>query len=203
MTQPLTTASDWDQRYGAAALIWSSGPNQFVEQEITGLRPGHALDLGAGEGRNALWLAEHGWRVTAVDFSRVGLDKARTIAASRGVTVDWVLADLFEYRPSAHTYDLVLVAYLQLPEPQLAQVLARAANALVPGGTMLVVGHDRTNLDDGVGGPRDPAVLHTPDEITAALPDLRVHKAGRVRRPVDTDGETRYAVDTLVLATAP
>lgn len=203
MSQPLTTASDWDQRYGAAALVWSSGPNQFVEQEVTGLTPGHALDLGAGEGRNALWLAEHGWRVTAVDFSRIGLDKARTIAAQRGVTVEWVLADLFEYRPSAHAYDLVLVAYLQLPEPQLAQVLARAANALVPGGTILVVGHDRTNLDGGAGGPQDPAVLHTPDEITAALPDLRVHQAGRVRRPVDTGGETRYAVDTLVLATAP
>ncbi|MFD0328131.1 methyltransferase domain-containing protein [Streptacidiphilus monticola] len=77
-------AEDWDRRYAAEELVWSAGPNRFVAEELAGLTPGRALDLAAGEGRNALWLAEQGWRVDAVDWSAVGLDKARRAAAARG-----------------------------------------------------------------------------------------------------------------------
>jgi hypothetical protein len=107
-----------------------------------------------------------------------------------------------DYQPE-RTFDLVLLIYLQLPWQQLKGVLATAAAAVAPGGTLLLVAHDRANLTDGVGGPRDPDVLQTPDQVAGALPGFRIQRAERIRRPVEVDGHTRYAIDTLVLAGAP
>jgi len=194
-------SADWDRRYAAAELLWSAGPNRFVAEELGDLPPGRALDLACGEGRNAIWLAERGWRVTAVDFSAVALGKARRLAGVRGVDVDWVLADVRDYRPEAAAFDLVLVAYLQVPAPELAEVLRRGAGAVAPGGSVLVVGHDLYNLTEGVGGPQDAAVLHTPEAVAAELSGFTVHRATRVRRPVETAEGTREAIDTLVRAT--
>jgi SAM-dependent methyltransferase len=192
---------DWDRRYRGTELVWTAQPNRFVVKELRGLPPGRALDLGSGEGRNAVWLAEEGWRVTAVDFSPVALDKARRLAQARGVTVDWVLEDLRDYQSAPGAYDLVLVAYLHLPPVERAAVLAGAAAALAAHGTLLVIGHDLANLTQGVGGPQDPTVLYTPEVIVAELDGLTVHRAGRVRRPVDTAPVPGEAVDTLVRAT--
>jgi SAM-dependent methyltransferase len=194
-------SKDWDARYSESEFEWTTRPNQFVAAELADLPPGSALDLAAGEGRNAVWLAERGWRVTAVDFSRVGLDKARGLSAQRGVDVDWVHADLTEYEPTATGYDLVLVVYLQLPATERSTVLARAAAALAPGGTFLLVAHDLTNLTEGVGGPQDPGVLYTPEAVSADLTGLRVQRAERVRRTVQRDEGPRDAIDTLVRAT--
>lgn len=190
----------WNSRYATTELVWSAQPNQFVAEEFAGVKPGRALDLGCGEGRNALWFAARGWRSTGVDFSQVGVDKGRRIAEAAGTPVDWVVADLRDYRPPAGGFDAVLVAYLHLPPADRAVILARAAEAVAPGGTLLVVGHDLTNLSDGVGGPQDPEVLYTPESITAELPGLRVIRAERVRRAVATDDGERHAVDTLVRA---
>jgi SAM-dependent methyltransferase len=152
---------------------------------------------GAGEGRNAIWLAGLGWQVTAVDFSAVAVDRARRLAERQGVTVDWVVADLRDYQPAPGAFDAVVVAYLHLPPADPNVVLGRAAKALAPGGRILVAGHDVTNIDHGIGGPQDPRVLHTPRGIVAALPELRVRRADRVRRPVQTE---QGAIDTLVCA---
>ena len=193
--------ADWDRRYRGTELVWTAQPNRFLVQELGELPPGRALDLGSGEGRNAVWLAEGGWRVTAVDFSSVALDKARRLAQARRVTVEWELEDLRTYAPEPGAYHLVLVAYLHLPPAERAAVLAGGAVALAPGGTLLVIGHDLANLTQGVGGPQDPAVLYTPEAIVAELDGLTVHRAERVRRPVDTAPEPGVAVDTLVRAT--
>lgn len=196
-------ATDWDRRYSATELVWTATPNRFVVAELSGLPAGRALDLAAGEGRNAVWLAEQGWQVTAVDFSTVALAKGRQLAQARGVTVDWVAADLRDYQPAHAAFDLVLVAYLQLRGADLAGVLHRAAGALAPGGTLLVVAHDVANLTDGIGGPQDPAVLCTPDSVAGELSGLAVARAERVRRPVQTDAGPRDAIDTLVRAVRP
>jgi SAM-dependent methyltransferase len=196
----------WDARYSGAEYEWSMHPNQFVAAELDGVPPGRALDLAAGEGRNSVWLAERGWRVTAVDFSRVGLDKGRKLSAAHGVDdgqVDWIVADLSEYAPARSAYDLVLIAYLQVDQDLRARVLAGASAALVPGGTLLVVGHDLANLTEGTGGPSSPDVLYTPEMITATLPGLSIIKAERVRRSVARDGTSATAVDTLVRAQRP
>jgi SAM-dependent methyltransferase len=196
-------SQQWDERYSGAEFEWTTRPNQFVAAELADLPPGRALDLAAGEARNTVWLAERGWRVTAVDFSRVGLEKGRKLSAARGVDeaqVDWIVADLRDYEPERGAYDLALIAYLQVGPSLRAAVLARAAAALAPGGTMFVVGHDLTNLTEGAGGPQDADVLYTPEAVRAELPGLRVVRAGRVHRTVERDGATATAVDTLVRA---
>jgi SAM-dependent methyltransferase len=199
----IVRSDEWDRRYADSEFLWSAEPNRFVVRELSGLPPGQALDLACGEGRNAVWLAERGWRVTAVDFSPVGLAKARRLADEREVRVDWLLADLLDYQPAPDTYQLVLVAYLQIRAEERAAVLLKACSALASGGVILVVGHDLTNLSEGVGGPPDPNVLYTPEDIAAELPGLSVQRADRVRRPVDVDGQIHDAIDTVVRASRP
>ena len=193
-------SEEWDRRYAGTELVWTAEPNRFVVAELRDLAPGRALDLGAGEGRNAVWLAVHGWQVTAVDFSAAGLDKGRRLAAARGTAVDWVQADLRDYQPEAGAFQLVLIAYLQLQAAELDGVLRRGVTALAQAGTLLVVGHDVTNLAEGTGGPPDPAVLYTPASVTRSLSGLTVLRADRVRRPVPAGDGDREAVDTLVRA---
>ncbi len=193
-------SQEWDRRYAGAELVWTAEPNRFVVAELQDLAPGRALDVAAGEGRNAVWLASRGWQVTAVDFSAVGLDKGRRLAQARGLAIDWVHADVRDYQPEAASFQLVLVAYLQLHESELDGVLRRAATALASGGVLLVVGHDVTNLTEGTGGPPDPAVLYTPESITRSLGGLTIMRAERVRRPVATADGHRNAVDTQVRA---
>ena len=190
----------WDKRYAGRELVWTAEPNRFLAAETAELEAGRAIDLACGEGRNAVWLAERGWRVTAVDFSQVGLDKAERLAQERGVSVEWVCADLVEYAPPAGAFDLVAILYLHLEPAVTSAVLRRAAAAVAPGGTLLVVGHDPTNIAEGYGGPQNPAILMGPDEIAAALDGLRIERAERVRRPVASAGEAVFAIDALVRA---
>ena len=193
----------WDERYSGAEFEWTTRPNQFVAAELADLPPGRALDLAAGEGRNSVWLAERGWRVIAVDFSRVGLNKGRKLGAARGIDaarIEWIVADLCDYEPERGAFDLVLVAYFQVGAQLRGTVLGRATAALAPGGTLFVVGHDLTNLTQGVGGPQYPEVLYTPEAISAELGGLRVLRADRVHRTVERDGLSATAIDTLVRA---
>jgi SAM-dependent methyltransferase len=193
-------STGWDRLYGGKELIWTAEPNRFLAAEVADLPAGEALDVACGEGRNAVWLAQRGWQVTGVDFSRVGLDKAARLAEQCGVSVRWVLEDLVDYEPPPTAFDLVAILYLHIDSASMHAVLRRAATALAPGGTLLVVGHDPTNIQDGYGGPQNPAILLAPDEIVEALPDLEVERAERVRRPVESAGEDVYAIDALVRA---
>jgi len=187
----------WDERHAARQPIESFEPDPTLVDEIGSLRPGRALDLGAGDGRNAIWLAIQGWQVTAVDFSQVALDRGRALATASGVRVEWQLADLLEWAPGASRFDLVTLFFIHLPSDERRDVYARAAAAVAPGGTLLIVGHDRTNLVDGVGGPQDPTVLFTPGEIAADLAGFRVDRADVARRrELDGDGP----IDAIVRA---
>jgi SAM-dependent methyltransferase len=191
----------WDERYAGDDLVWSAEPNRFLVAEVETLPPGRALDLACGEGRNAVWLAERGWDVTGVDFSNVGLDKARRLADARGVSVHWELADVTEYMPAPESFGLVIVMYLHLPQAARRVAFRHAAAAVAAGGSLLVVGHDITNPSEGWGGPRDSAVLYGPDDVVADLDGLETVKAERVRRPVETDDGEKIAIDVLVRAT--
>lgn len=195
-------AAAWDERYRGAELVWAAEPNRFVEQELAGLEPtGRALDLAAGEGRNAVWLAELGWEVDAVDFSAVALEKAGRLAAERGARLRTVCADLTAWAAAEATYDLALIAYLQLPWQQMAHVLRQASRAVRPGGTLLLVGHAAANLRQGHGGPQDPRVLYTADEVAAVWrPYADIVRAETVQRLVTTPDGPRTALDTLVRA---
>jgi SAM-dependent methyltransferase len=190
----------WDERYATEELIWKAEPNRFLVEELDALAPGTALDVACGEGRNAVWLASKGWRVTGVDFSRAGLAKAQRLATDRGVEVTWVEADVVEWQPPTASFDLVVVMYLHLPAEQRHRALAHAAAALAPGGVLLVVGHDTSNLLKGTGGPQDPAVLFGPEEIVEDLSGLQIERAEQVKRTVVTDAGETTAIDALVRA---
>ncbi|MEZ5098137.1 MAG: class I SAM-dependent methyltransferase [Nocardioides sp.] len=200
-------ANAWDARYAATGLVWSAEPNQFVAHECADLPPGRAVDLAAGEGRNAIWLARQGWRVTAVDFSQVALDKGRQLAGNS--TVDWVCADATSWQGEG--YDLAVVAYLQLAAAQRAAAVRNAFDALAAGGSFLFVAHDSSNLTEGHGGPQDPSVLMSAEDVLADLDgrSYDVVRAGRVERVVPgspepgphSTGEDRVAYDVLVRLT--
>ena len=198
----MRNAAEWDEAYASTELVWSAEPNRFVAELAGELPAGRAIDLAAGEGRNSLWLAGLGWSVTAVDFSQAGLDKGRRLAEGLGVAdrVTWRCADLTGYVPEPAGYDLVLLAYLHLPSAQRELIVRHGAEAVAPGGTLLVVGHDLANLERGVGGPQDPDVLYTADRLRDAIAGagLTVETAGERLRPVD--GKDRPAVDVVLLA---
>lgn len=195
-------SQDWDEKFGASEFLFTARPNQTVVDETTGLKPGTALDVACGQGRNAVWLAEQGWDVTAVDFSGVGLDRARRLAEARGVDVTYIEADVVMWQPPERAFDLVLISYLQLPWLEFRTALTGAVNALAPGGTLLIVGHDVDNIERGYGGPQEPAVLYDAQRIAAELTGLNVATAQQVNRVVDTDIGPMTAIDTLVKATA-
>ena len=193
-------ARDWDLRWTDKLLHAHGEPSTVVLEALEDLEPGSALDLACGNGRHALWLAERGWRVTAVDFSAEALRQARERDAELHL-VEWIEADLATYEPPADSFDLVLVAYLHVPACERQAVLAKAAAAVAPGGTLVLAGHDLTNIGTGAPGPSSPALLYTPDEIVPELPGLDVKRAEQVRRPVELEDASRVeAVDALVVA---
>jgi SAM-dependent methyltransferase len=192
--------SDWNRRYTEGDRHSTDAPNAFLVAEVAGVPPGRALDLACGAGRNALWLAARGWRVTAVDFSDVALSLARARARERRVEVDWIEADVVDWRPESRAFDLVCVLYLQVPAPERRIVLARAAEAVAPGGLLLVVGHDLLNLTEGWGGPKQPEVLFTPGDVVQEIAGLVVDRAERARRHAEDADGVHAAIDALVRA---
>jgi SAM-dependent methyltransferase len=160
-----------------------------------------AVDLGCGEGRNAMWLASRGWHTTGVDFSAAGIEVAAARAAERNFTVQWEVADATTWQ--AHSpVDLVVCAYLQLPEQQLRQALARAAEALAPGGRLLLIGHHVDNLTEGVGGPQREDITFSLDVLADAVSPLVIESVERLLRPVATPDGIRQAVDATLIAHA-
>ncbi|MHB8246679.1 MAG: class I SAM-dependent methyltransferase [Acidimicrobiales bacterium] len=202
----MNDADAWDLRYEQSALVWSAEPNCWVSDYCSALPPGRSLDLAAGEGRNSIWLATRGWTATAVDFSGVGLDKGRRLAEMQGEEIasriDWVTADVTTYQPEPQSFDLVMLVYLQVTAASRRAAIANAARAVAPGGSLLVVAHDRTNLEEGTGGPQDPDVLYSSEDVAADLDEtgLEVERAERVLRNVE--GE-RDAIDALIVARRP
>ncbi|MBY6539486.1 class I SAM-dependent methyltransferase [Rhodococcus sp. BP-349] len=192
-------AAAWDAKYERAELIWGSPPNDMVVEFCTSLPRGRALDVACGEGRNALWLATRGWNVDAVDFSSVALTKAVRIAgtatASIRERVRWVHADVTTLTPE-RSYDLAVVAYLHLPPNARREALNIAIDGLKHEGILVIVGHHSANLENGVGGPQDPEILYSPDDLVADIAD-RMHilvAEDRVRHVGDST-----AIDALVV----
>jgi SAM-dependent methyltransferase len=148
-------AAFWDARYSSAHALWSGNPNHHLVAEVggpAGLAPGTALDAGAGEGADAIWLAERGWQVTAVDVSGVALGRAAEHAAKAGdevaARIRWLREDLIEWAPPGRAYDLVTSQYIHLPGALRHTFFARLAAAVRDGGTLLIVGHRRTRQRD-------------------------------------------------------
>ena len=188
-------ANSWDERYRETDLVWSAGPNGFLPDMVEDLAPGTALDLGCGEGRNAIWLAQKGWSVTGVDFSAVGIEKARTLSGD--LNIRWQVDDATTYEAST-AFDLVVVFYLHLPPAATRSALRRAAAAVAPGGTFIAVGHAGRNAAEVKGGPPLPEILWSEASFDGALDGFTTLEFGERLRPVD--GAETPAIDFVVRA---
>lgn len=198
----------WDERYQSRPSLWSGKPNPNLVSQTQGLTAGTALDAGAGEGADAIWLAEQGWRVTAIDVSTVALQRAAAHAAERGPQIadriEWRHADLRSWDPGTEGFDLVVAHYLQLPAALRADVFGRLATAVAPGGTLLVVGHHPSDLQTTVPRPPMPELFYTGDDIAALLDVNRwkiVTNDAPGRAVPDPDGNAVTIHDTVFRAT--
>lgn len=192
---PAHDALHWDERYAATDRLWSAEPNATIAEFVAPMAPGRALDLGAGEGRHAAWLAGLGWDVTAVDFSAVGIERGR-LASGDSAAIEWVVGDVRTWQPPVGTtFDLVLIAYLHLAD----DVFIDVGGWLARGGALVVLGHALRNLTAGVGGPSDPRLLHTEEQMRSAAAGLEIERLGEVLRPTDAG----TAIDLLLIARRP
>jgi SAM-dependent methyltransferase len=193
----------WNERYAERGTLWGADANQFVVKYLADLPPQRVLDLASGQGRNAVWLAARGHSVTAVDLSDVAVAQARQVAAEAGVEVDFVVADLRNWEPPAGEFDLVLLSYLQVPTELRRLVHDKAIRAVAPGGAIFLVAHHLDNLEGGVGGPPDPDVLFTEEQLAGDFADLDIEILERVLRPVETAEVSGDAIDVAMLARKP
>lgn len=198
----------WNRRYAQKEFVWTVDPNQFLVAEIKDLTPGRALDVGTGEGRNAVWLAKQGWQVAAIDFSDVGIDKGIKLAASENVSVNWICADASQYQVPRDSFDLIVLLYFHIPRAQQSKLIRNSLNGLSSGGHFLYIGHDLTNIEHGQGGPQDPDVLCTPEDLKRDLIDCEIIKAEVVKRSVKVEpghggASNLVALDTVVHACRP
>jgi Methyltransferase domain len=190
----------WDERYRTKPEIWSGHPNVALVAEAANLKPGTALDAGAGEGGDALWLAAQGWTVTAADISSVALERAAGRARERGLTITWLRADLAKAPPPG-TYDLVTAHFLHIPRAEQPTLFRHLATAVAPGGTLLVVGHD---LSDMAKMPRPDLVEYgwTPGDVAAVLGAGWTIEAAetRPRQATGPDGDEITIGDAILRA---
>ena len=173
---PASTPMDprlfWDSRYAEADWAYGCEPNDFLREHAQQLQAGEALCLAEGQGRNAVYLASLGHRVTAQDLSPVGLERAEQLARQRGVTIECLCCDLNDLQLEAESTDLVVAIWMHLPPDQRARVHAQAMRALRPGGHLILEAYTPRQLRFGTGGPPTAELLIEPDQVRTELQGL-------------------------------
>ena len=192
----------WDQRYAGAGLAYGGAPNEFLVSMADRLPAGgNALDLGAGEGRNALFLAARGLDVLAVDQSAVGMEKAQRLARERGLRLRTRAADLRDFDAGPDSFDVVSSIFVHLPASLRAAVHGRVRSWLRPGGVFLLEAYAPDQIGRGTGGPSEPAMLAPLEVLLAELDGLRVdHRAALVRTVSEGEFHTGQASVVQVVA---
>lgn len=196
----------WDERYRSTERVWSGRPNLRLVERVTDLTPGAALDIGSGEGADAIWLAARGWRVTAFDVSTVALQRAARHAEQEGNEVaeriSWRQAD-FRSWTSEGTFDLVSAQFMHLPRPDIEALHRQLAATVRPGGSLLIVGHHPLDMQSSVPRPDRPELFYTAEEVAASLDqddwDILVADA-LARVTVDPDGQPATIHDAVLHA---
>ncbi len=198
------TQEFWDERYSSAPMIWSGNPNIRLVEQASGLTPGAALDVGSGEGADAIWLASLGWRVTGVDVSTVALERSAMRAAEAGAEtagrITWKQADILTWEPTPKQFDLVSAQFMQLPGPERESLHRRLAAAVRPGGSLLVVGHHPSDMETSVRRPKVRDLFFTAEQIAEILnpAEWEIITAGApARETTDPEGRTVTIHDTV------
>jgi thioredoxin reductase/trans-aconitate methyltransferase len=197
----------WEERYRSRQAVWSGRPNPQLVAEAATLAPGRALDVGCGEGADAVWLAERGWRVTAADISTTALERAAAHAAATGADVaeriEWTHVDLRDRAPAAGRYDLVSAQFMHLPGATRRELFERLAAAVAPGGTLLIVGHHPSDLRTTAHRMHFPEMMFTAEQVAGEL-DAQVWQVlaaeARPRAAVDPDGKDVTIHDAVLVA---
>lgn len=191
----------WDDMYRSRDQLFSGAPNGVLVSEVAELPPGQALDVGCGEGGDAVWLARRGWQVTAVDISRVALERAAAAAAGIGGRVAWTRADLTGTPPPAAAFDLVSVQYFPLKRQPDHGALRGLLDAVAPGGTLLFATHDLADLTPHPEQGFDPADYYQPDDIAGVLDDGWAVVVNETRpRTAPAPAGTHHTHDTVLRA---
>lgn len=193
----------WDERYSASGQLWGAEPNRFIAAVFANLPPGTLLDLGCGQGRNAVWLATEGFAVTGLDLSPIAIEQAKALAAEVGVDVAFDVADVATWMPEERSWDYVVLSYFQVLPADRERIHATATGALAPGGTVVVVGHHLENLESGIGGPQYPEVLLTEEMLREDFAVLEIERCETVLRSAEKDGLSGDAIDVLMVAHKP
>ena len=206
-TEPALDEDFWDERYRSSPHVWSGNPNSQLVVEIADRVPGRALDVGCGEGADALWLAQRGWDVVATDISRVALGRAarhaRDAEPAAAARIEWRHVDLLVEPPEQDSFDLVSAQFMQLPPEPRGRLFATLAASVRPGGTLLVVGHHPSDLATGVDRPPMPDRFYTADEIASLLDDswTVVVNEARPRSTTTPEGVDATIQDAVLRAT--
>lgn len=189
----------WEERYGSPSAVWSGRVNPQVPAKAEALEPGRAIDVGCGEGGDVIWLAQHGWEVTGMDFSPAGLERARQHAHDAGVgeRTSFRVGDVRTWEPGDERWDLVTAHYLHLPPEPMLDVVRRLASAVAPGGTLLVVGHHPGDVPAGVRARDD---LFEPEALLPALDETWDARAEVVER-THTGMGAHVVRDSILVAT--
>lgn len=203
MTPPEDRRTYWNERYQTQGYVFGVEPNVFVAELLADAAPGRVLDMGCGQGRNAVWLAARGHHVTGVDHSDVAVFQAQQLAAEAEVTIRFEVGDLREWEPRPAAYDIVLLSYLQVDEELRRLVHEKAIGAVAPGGIVLLVAHHADNLTEGYGGPDRREVLYTTDDLSGDFGSLVIERNERALRVVDTEDGPRTAIDVVMIARKP
>ena len=191
----------WDERYSDMDQLWSGEPNATLTLELQGLSAGRALDVGCGEGADALWLAEQGWQVTALDVSRVALDRAAAQAAVRGVTVNWLHAGLVEAALPPASFDLVSAQYPALLRTEANVAEQALLTAVAPGGVLLIVHHPAPTAEEAAGHGFHADDYVSPAQIAALLDDSGQVEVDETRpRQVATGAGSHHTRDVILRA---
>ena len=198
------TREFWDERYSTSHRIWSGQPNQRLVEQVEALAPGTALDVGCGEGADAVWLAGRGWTVTGVDVSGVALERAEEHADEAGVgeRTTWLRADVFAGDPLPGGFDLVSAAFVHVPPEDFAAVYGALAAAVGPGGSLFVLAHHPDDVHTGLRNSELSHLLFAPDAVTALLDpqEWEVVAAETPTRRVTHDDREIDVTDTVVRA---
>ena len=197
----LYTPEFWDERYSSADRIWSGDPNPHLVTCAGALPPGTALDVGSGEGADAIWLAAQGWTVTAVDISQVALDRSAALAGD--LPISWEQRDVLTWEPGVDRFDLVSAQFMHLPSDELRSLHRRLAAAVRPGGTLLVVGHHPSDHGSTkIQRPDRADLLFTAEDVGVTLDPARwdVTASSPTRTVVGTDGEPVEIRDAVLVA---